>query len=502
MGIIHFSISWTSNAHKYHHKKMKKIVFIAFIIALILSAAMNWPRRFSAPIISTGGYIQADTLKSQVTVADDSIQVSGYWFDGLSLLSGGGSSGSMSDTLAILYLTDQLKFINGGYFKRGGSAVVEISPNGASGMTFVANSAPYGLTMNNVNTITFPSNSSYQYPFRGFSNDTVQGYYSDSTWALSARAVRQLIAANGGSVAVTPPLAISAGNIRIDGYGTTNYTVGIQAATNQSYIYFSKHAVLDRTYFTFGNMGTTVQLNETGLFTSSGYPDTSNWTDYHYVTRKWVQDRIPAGSGTGTVTTTGTPASGQLALFSGGTSITGDTTVTFNTTNKVLTVKGYTSFRDTVYFDWIGGKNVPITGRIYLNLSPTGGVDSGRTVNARVGLIWALPDIREQLSDLQNGEMKWWHYDWKKKEWVYTYGVVNSDPIATDEAHTVAIEFAFRYIAKQDSMISVLEDRVTRLEGKGNCSERMSDGATITLLIVILIVFGFITYFKWREGRK
>jgi len=160
-------------------------------------------------------------------------------------------------------------------------------------------------------------------------------------------------------------------------------------------------------------------------------------------------------------------------------------------TAPVLEVTNYMTVMDSLFLDYIGSGS--ITGGVYLLLSPTQAIDTGRTDVASEGMRMPLRSIQEEVSDTVNGEMIWHYLDGGKL--VETRGVVNSDPIATDEAHTIKIEYLTRYVAE-------LETRIERLEALQPMDSKRSDMATIGILIALLIMFGVITYYKVREGKK
>lgn len=84
--------------------------------------------------------------------------------------------------------------------------------------------------------------------------------------------------------------------IKLGGYASVNTDVGIQSQTNLGYIYFHRHAVLDRTYLGLSNMNNTIELNETGLNYLT--QDTSLLSDNSMVPKIWVLDRIGSGGTT------------------------------------------------------------------------------------------------------------------------------------------------------------------------------------------------------------
>lgn len=150
----------------------------------------------------------------------------------------------------------------------------------------------------------------------------------------------------------------------------------------------------------------------------------------------------------------------KLSFYTGG----GGDTIYINSNNKrvildasVLELPGYTSVQDSLYLDYIGAGS--ITGGVYLLLSPTQAIDTGFTSAAAIGMRMKLVPIYDLVADTVNGEMRWWYYNRKGKQWQQSYGVHRNDPIATDEAHTVQIELLTRYIYDLQKQIDAMKPR-------------------------------------------
>jgi len=176
---------------------MKKLLFIALCLVSIASTAQEYPIYSPVRIYGTlmlDPFTNLPTgVQMQLANHNDTLWIkhSGSWKPIY-------PSVAYSDTTDVIYLTDKVQFVGGGWVKKySGGSGVQISPNGSATMYFGANTEPVGVTMGGVQTIIFPTNSVYQDYFQGFTNDTAQHSF-DSAFAPSKAAVHKMINAHGG----------------------------------------------------------------------------------------------------------------------------------------------------------------------------------------------------------------------------------------------------------------------------------------------------------------
>lgn len=204
-------------------------------------------------------------------------------------------------------------------------------------------------------------------------SSVVNNDIANATIDLTAKVTGLLPIANGGTGTLSPGL-VAGTNITITG-SWPNQTINTSAGGTVTHTTGSLTAnalvVGNGTGDTkvLGSLGTTTTLlhgNAAGLptFSGVGIADLTATGTPSISTVLCGNNTWCTPSGTGTVTTTGSPASTQVSLMSGTTSITGDSTLTFNSTSKMLTA------------NYLGSKTGPWIDPTAWGADPTGATDS------------------------------------------------------------------------------------------------------------------------------
>ncbi|MBN1185772.1 MAG: hypothetical protein JXB49_26050 [Bacteroidales bacterium] len=338
---------------------MKKTLFFLALMSILISCNAQKPKRFSQP------------LDVQGTIINDTI----------------------------------FKFPNGGFIRRAsGGAALYISPNGGEEYLIVSmNTQPDGLTFSGFQTIRFSKSPLYA-DLTGFRNDTSQGTFPDSTTAWSIKAIKDYIAEHGGGESATIPGSLneillsdgaggaatntsikwdaSEGGIFVsdltndtvyirptglythDGRQALEYSIGYHPTTGHYYQSTLKSsedlASLNRAQVrTYANAKQNrvyleVERNPDyliqAIFDSSGMyllgnPDTSLFSDNHFITKKWFFDRANL-SGTESATiidTAGGHAANQLVYWIDKNTLGGSDDYSISSGNLVLQHSIYAS---------------------------------------------------------------------------------------------------------------------------------------------------------------
>jgi len=132
-------------------------------------------------------------------------------------------------------------------------------------------------------------------------------------------------------------------------------------------------------------------------------------------------------------------------------------------TNTIFAVDG-----DSVVFPQLAG------GDMYLRLSPFHKLDTVNIDPASEMLIMELPNLGEYLSDIQNGEIRWFQYNKSTKKIESFYGLSGKGPAARAHIYQGALELGYRWTYEAYKQIEIERNKRLELEKKvDNLEDRL-----------------------------